>query len=85
MIATVNSSTNFKVFMTFFVLSLLKFLAFFLLFSFLSFYLARGRVSPCAEFNFFTDPEAAFIVLKSAARIRLLPYEVCLNHHLSWV
>ncbi|PVD31179.1 hypothetical protein C0Q70_06591 [Pomacea canaliculata] len=45
---------------------------------------ARGRVSPCAEFNFFTDPEAAFIVLKSAARIRLLPYEVCLNHHLSW-
>ena len=45
----------------------------------------RGRVSPCAEFNFFNDPEAAFIVLASMSNIRLLPYEVCCRHNLSWV
>ncbi|XP_076452412.1 nucleoside hydrolase-like [Babylonia areolata] len=45
---------------------------------------ARGRVSPCAEFNFFHDPEAAHIVLGSMKSIRLLPFEVCCRHNLSW-
>ena len=46
---------------------------------------ARGGLSPCAEFNFFSDPEAAYVVLASMNDIRLLPYEVCCRHKLSWV
>ena len=34
------------------------------------------RVSPTAEFNFHSDPEAADIVLRSGARIRLYDYDV---------
>ncbi|XP_052811441.1 inosine-uridine preferring nucleoside hydrolase-like isoform X2 [Mya arenaria] len=43
---------------------------------------ARGRVSLCAEFNFFTDPEAAYAVLDSGLEVVLLPYE--LETGLTW-
>lgn len=46
---------------------------------------ARGRVSTCAEFNFYNDPEAAQVVLKEFINITILPYEVCRRFLLSWV
>ncbi|XP_059149062.1 nucleoside hydrolase-like [Physella acuta] len=45
---------------------------------------ARGRISTCAEFNFYNDPEAAQVVLKEFINITILPYEVCRKFHLSW-
>ncbi|CAG5124035.1 unnamed protein product [Candidula unifasciata] len=45
---------------------------------------ARGRVSTCAEFNFYNDPEAAQVVLKEFINITILPYEVCRRFLLSW-
>ena len=44
---------------------------------------ARGRVSLCAEFNFFTDPEAACILLDQLQTTTIIPYE--LNPALPWV
>lgn len=37
---------------------------------------AAGNVTPAAEFNFHTDPEAARIVLQSGARVRLVGLNV---------
>ena len=37
--------------------------------------LATGRVSPCAEFNFYSDPEAAFTVLDRIQKILINYYE----------
>ncbi|KAK7088469.1 hypothetical protein V1264_022387 [Littorina saxatilis] len=37
----------------------------------------RGNATPCAELNFYHDPEAAFIVLKEMSNITLLPHEMC--------
>ncbi|CAL1537055.1 unnamed protein product, partial [Lymnaea stagnalis] len=45
---------------------------------------ARGRISTCAEFNFYNDPEAAQVVLKEFINITILPYEVCRRFHLPW-
>uniref|UniRef100_A0A2C9JLM9 Uncharacterized protein n=1 Tax=Biomphalaria glabrata TaxID=6526 RepID=A0A2C9JLM9_BIOGL len=45
---------------------------------------ARGRISACAEFNFYNDPEAAQVVLKEFINITILPYEVCRRFHLPW-
>ncbi|KAH9525618.1 hypothetical protein Btru_001869 [Bulinus truncatus] len=46
--------------------------------------LTRGRISACAEFNFYNDPEAAQVVLKEFINITILPYEVCRRFHLPW-
>ena len=44
---------------------------------------ARGNVSVCSEFNFYFDPEAAFIVLDEyCCPIELLTWEICLRHPL---
>lgn len=41
---------------------------------------ARGNVVPAAEFNYYLDPEAAFIVLNSSIRpITILPLDVFNN------
>ncbi|XP_005094986.1 uncharacterized protein C1683.06c [Aplysia californica] len=45
---------------------------------------ARGRISTCAEFNFYNDPEAAQVVLKEFINITILPYEVCRKFLLPW-
>jgi len=44
----------------------------------------RGRMSTCAEFNFYNDPEAAQVVLKEFINITILPYEVCRKFLLTW-
>lgn len=42
--------------------------------------LGVGNQSRCAEFNFFADPEAAYIALSTAkCPITILPWEACLN------
>lgn len=42
--------------------------------------IARGNVVPAAEFNYYLDPEAAFIVLNSLIRpITVLPLDVFNN------
>lgn len=39
-----------------------------------------GNITPFAEFNFFCDPDAAFIVLEEAGiPIHLTPFEICLK------
>ncbi|XP_053397601.1 uncharacterized protein LOC123552077 isoform X2 [Mercenaria mercenaria] len=43
---------------------------------------ATGRVSPCAEFNFYCDPEAAYVVLDSIQKITVNYYEQ--NAGLPW-
>jgi hypothetical protein len=45
-----------------------------------------GNVTSAGEFNFYTDPEAAHIVLTSACcPIYLLPWETCLSIDISLV
>lgn len=54
---------------------------------FFLFYLAgKGNVVPSAEFNFYFDPEAAYVVLNElCCPITIVPWETCLAHPLSWV
>lgn len=43
-----------------------------------------GNTSRCAEFNFYTDPEAANIVLhRSKCPVTILPWEACLEENLN--
>lgn len=43
-------------------------------------HLGKGNATRCAEFNFYFDPEAAFIVFEeSACDIYLFPWEPCLE------
>ncbi|XP_064612347.1 nucleoside hydrolase-like [Liolophura sinensis] len=46
----------------------------------------RGNVSSaCAEFNFFSDPEGAYITLRElGCPISLVAWETCLHNALSW-
>jgi inosine-uridine nucleoside N-ribohydrolase len=37
----------------------------------------HGNITPSAEFNFWVDPEAAWIVMRSGAPIYLVPLNVC--------
>ena len=37
----------------------------------------HGNITPSAEFNFWVDPEAAWIVMRSGAPITLVPLNVC--------
>eukprot|EP00062_Callorhinchus_milii_P006897 gi/632947927/ref/XP_007889314.1/ PREDICTED: inosine-uridine preferring nucleoside hydrolase-like [Callorhinchus milii] len=46
---------------------------------------ARGNVSVCGEFNFVTDPEAAYVVLKQfKCPTYIATWEFCLQHSLPW-
>ena len=51
---------------------------------------AMGNVTPSAEFNFYADPEAAFVVLKELSKMpklmaKLVPWETCYkNTFISW-
>ncbi len=46
----------------------------------------RGNVSMSAEFNFHTDPEAAYMVFRDlGCPITLIPLELCWKHSFDWV
>lgn len=40
--------------------------------------------SPCSEFNFFYDAEAAYIVLNDMKKVTVLPFDTCVRDRLSW-
>ena len=43
-------------------------------------------MTAAAEFNFYFDPESAYVVLNQLkCPITLVPWEVCERHSLSWV
>lgn len=47
-------------------------------------FLATGNSSSCAEFNFYCDPESAFILLKSlSCPIYMLPWETCMEEKIN--
>ncbi|KAK3587280.1 hypothetical protein CHS0354_034431 [Potamilus streckersoni] len=45
---------------------------------------AKGRVSPCAEFNFLSDPESASVTLQELRNIVVFPYELSFSCGMSW-
>ena len=47
---------------------------------------AEGNVTINAEFNFLFDPEAAHVVInRSNCLLRIVPWETCYRHEISWV
>ncbi|WAR31381.1 IUNH-like protein [Mya arenaria] len=48
-------------------------------------YQGRGNITMAAEFNFYADPEAAFVVLgQLCCPMTVMPWETCLEHAISW-
>jgi len=46
-------------------------------------YRGVGNVTFSTEYNFWQDPEAAAIVLREFKNIKLVPWEVCLEAHIT--
>ncbi|KAL4225736.1 hypothetical protein ACF0H5_016425 [Mactra antiquata] len=48
-------------------------------------YQGVGNVTPCGEFNFYFDPEAAYVVLNQLkCPITIVPWETCVQHAISF-
>ena len=46
----------------------------------------KGNIAPGAEFNFYSDPESAFVALNDlTSPMTLVGWEVCERHWFSWV